>query len=63
MAAALRGSLFSRMRYVKVQASCLGESKNGEIIIFNEKRRSCPASLQNADAFCDLSVGPAMFFL
>ena len=31
-------------------------------IIFIEKRISCPASLENATAFSDLSVGYTMFF-
>ena len=31
-------------------------------IIFIEKRISCPASLENAMAFSDLSVGYTMFF-
>jgi hypothetical protein len=34
----------------------------GAVTIFIEKRRSCPANLEDAYASSDFSVGPTMFF-
>ena len=47
---------------VTAQTGCVPVSLTGTNIIFIEKRKPYPASLENAIAFSDLSVGLTMLF-